>query len=97
MSKRCMDSGWGAGLHDYMHEVLCCLTNHTKDGLWVNHYTWTNDGPDNAHCVATWKRYGKKDAMAFIIGAEIYEHLEKVSDRFEDVATTMSAILVEHL
>ncbi len=44
-----------------------------------------------------YKGAGKKDAMAFIIGAEIYEHLEKVSDRFEDVANTMSAILVEHL
>ena len=40
---------------------------------------------------------GKKDAMAFIVGSEIYEHLEKVSDRFEDVANTLSAILVEHL
>ena len=37
------------------------------------------------------------DAMAFIIGAEIYDHLEKVVDRFEDVATRINGILVEHL
>ena len=40
---------------------------------------------------------GRKDPMAFIIGAEIYSHLEKVSDRFEDVANTISGIVIEHL
>lgn len=37
------------------------------------------------------------DPMGFIVGAEIYDHLEKVMDRFEDVANRMSSILVEHL
>ena len=37
------------------------------------------------------------DPMAFIVGAEIYDHLEKVMDRFEDVANRVSSILVEHL
>lgn len=40
---------------------------------------------------------GKKDAMAFIIGSEIYEHLEKVGDRLEDVASNVNGILIEHL
>jgi uncharacterized protein len=40
---------------------------------------------------------GGGDAMAFIIGAEIYDHLEKVVDRFEDVANRINGILVEHL
>ena len=35
--------------------------------------------------------------MAFIVGSEIYDHLEKVMDRFEDVANRISSILVEHL
>ena len=35
--------------------------------------------------------------MAFIIGNEIYEHLEKVVDRFEDVANNIDAIVVEHV
>jgi uncharacterized protein len=39
----------------------------------------------------------RSDPMAFIIGAEIYEHLEKVADRFEDVANRVSGILIEHL
>ncbi|RAI30365.1 nuclease PIN [Rhodoplanes elegans] len=37
------------------------------------------------------------DAMEFIVGAEIYEHLEKVVDRFEDVANKISDIVVEQV
>jgi hypothetical protein len=37
------------------------------------------------------------DAMAFLTGSQIYEHLEKVLDRFEDVANQVSAIVIEHL
>lgn len=39
----------------------------------------------------------RSDPMAFIMGSEIYDHLEKVMDRFEDVANRISGILVEHL
>jgi len=40
---------------------------------------------------------GRKDPMSFIIGSEIYSHLEKVADRFEDVANTVSGIVIEHM
>ena len=39
----------------------------------------------------------RSDPMIFIVGSEIYDHLEKVMDRFEDVANRISSILVEHL
>ena len=39
----------------------------------------------------------KSDPLAFIVGAELYEHLEKVCDRFEDVAHVMSDIVIEHV
>ncbi len=39
----------------------------------------------------------RTDPMAFIVGAEIYDHLEKVVDRFEDVANRISGVLIEHL
>ena len=39
----------------------------------------------------------RADPMRFIVGSEIYDHLEKVMDRFEDVANRISSILVEHL
>ncbi len=35
--------------------------------------------------------------MAYIVGAEIFSHLEKVVDYFENVAHRMSGILLEHL
>lgn len=35
--------------------------------------------------------------MDYIVGAEIYDHLEKVVDRFEDVAKCASGIVIEHL
>jgi predicted phosphate transport protein (TIGR00153 family) len=35
--------------------------------------------------------------MNFIAGAEVFDHLEKVIDRFEDVANGVSGILIEHL
>jgi predicted phosphate transport protein (TIGR00153 family) len=37
------------------------------------------------------------DPMAYITGAEIYDHLEKIVDRLEDVANRISGILIEHL
>jgi hypothetical protein len=39
----------------------------------------------------------KKDAMAYIKGSEIYDHLEKVVDCFEDVANRVSGLVIEHL
>jgi len=35
--------------------------------------------------------------MDFIAGAEVFDHLEKVVDRFEDVMTGVSGILIENL
>jgi uncharacterized protein len=35
--------------------------------------------------------------MDYIVGAEIYDHLEKVVDRFEDVANRISGIMIENL
>jgi len=37
------------------------------------------------------------DPMAFTVGAEIYGHLERITDRFEDVANEISGILIEHV
>jgi hypothetical protein len=39
----------------------------------------------------------RRDAMDYVIGAEIYGHLEKVVDRLEDVANQVSGLLIEHL
>ena len=43
------------------------------------------------------KGAAREDALSFVIGSEIYDHLEKVCDRFEDVAHVMSDIVIEHV
>ncbi len=40
---------------------------------------------------------GRIDAMAFIVGNEVYDHLEKVVDRFDDVANEIHGIVIEHV
>ena len=40
---------------------------------------------------------GGKDPLKFIVGSRIYEHLEKIMDRFEDVANEISGLLIEQL
>ena len=37
----------------------------------------------------------QNNAIAFVIGTEVYNHLEEVVDRFEDVASEISAIVIE--
>jgi uncharacterized protein Yka (UPF0111/DUF47 family) len=36
-------------------------------------------------------------ALAFFVGNEVYDHLEKVVDRFDDVANVMHGIVIEHV
>ena len=36
------------------------------------------------------------NAMNYIVGREIYSHLERVLDRFEDVANEISGIVIDH-
>ena len=43
------------------------------------------------------KRYGQSNPMAYMIGSEIYGELEKVVDRFEDVANEISGIVIENV
>jgi predicted phosphate transport protein (TIGR00153 family) len=39
----------------------------------------------------------QKDAIPFVISTEVYDHLESVMDRFEDVANEISAIVIENV
>ena len=43
------------------------------------------------------QKHRESNAMNYIIGVEIYDHLEKVMDRFEDVANRISGIVIEHM
>jgi predicted phosphate transport protein (TIGR00153 family) len=37
------------------------------------------------------------NAMKFLVGSELYDHLEKVVDRFEDVANEINSIVIDQL
>lgn len=37
------------------------------------------------------------NGLAFYVGNEVYDHLEKVVDRFDDVANVMHGIVIEHV
>ena len=55
---------------------------------------------DELHDVGLRELYqtkSKADPMAFFIGNEVYDHLEKVVDRFDDVANVMHGIVIEHV
>jgi predicted phosphate transport protein (TIGR00153 family) len=40
---------------------------------------------------------GQANAMRYIIGAEVYDHLEKVVDRFEDVSNEINSIVIDQI
>ena len=44
-----------------------------------------------------YQKHRSSDPMAYIVGSEIFGHLEKVVDYFEDVANRVSGILLEHM
>jgi uncharacterized protein len=46
---------------------------------------------------ALFKRHENANAMTYIVGAEIYNHLERVMDRFEDVAHQVAGIVIEQV
>jgi predicted phosphate transport protein (TIGR00153 family) len=42
-------------------------------------------------------KHRNANTMDYIIGADIYEHLEKVADRFDDVANEINSIVIEQV
>jgi predicted phosphate transport protein (TIGR00153 family) len=56
---------------------------------------------DELHDAGLKKLYQKtaqdNSPMGFIVGNEIYDHLEKVTDRFDDVANEVHGIVIEHV
>ena len=55
------------------------------------------DELNDAGVKALYLAHRSGDAMSFIVGSEIYRHLEKVVDRFEDVANRISGIVIEQV
>jgi predicted phosphate transport protein (TIGR00153 family) len=75
-------------------------TNVTRLGALAEEITRVEERADQLHDAGLkdlFKRYSKTDAMAWTIGSELYGQLEKVVDRFEDVANEISGIVIENV
>ena len=44
-----------------------------------------------------YRAHAASDAMAFIVGNEIYSHLEEVVDRFDDVANEINGVVLDYV
>jgi predicted phosphate transport protein (TIGR00153 family) len=75
-------------------------TNVTRLGAISEEITKVEERADDLYEAGLkdlFKRYGKTDAMAWLVGSELYGQLEKVVDRFEDVANEISGIVIENV
>ena len=74
--------------------------NVTRLGALAEEITRVEEHADGLHDAGLkelFQRYGKTDAMAWLVGSELYGQLEKVVDRFEDVANEISGIVIENV
>jgi len=54
------------------------------------------DDIHDAGLKALFKAHADKRPMDFLIGRELYSHLEKVVDKFEDVANEIQGLVIDH-
>ena len=74
-------------------------SNHSAlDGI-TEQIVHIEEDADNLHdsgLKALFQATKDGNAMNYIVGRDIYSHLEKVLDRFEDVANEISGIVIDH-
>jgi len=63
----------------------------------ISHLEGRADELHDVGLKALYQANAKTDPMAFFVGNEVYDHLEKVVDRFDDVANVMHGIVIEHV
>ena len=63
----------------------------------ISHIEGQADELHDAGLKALYQRTAAANPMAFFVGNEIYDHLEKVTDRFDDVANEIHGIVIEHV
>ena len=54
------------------------------------------DDLHDAGLKALFQAHGAEQPMAFFVGREVYSHLERVLDGFEDVADEIQGIVIDH-
>jgi hypothetical protein len=74
-------------------------SNHSALDKITEQIVHLEEDADNLHdsgLKALFQAHKDGNAMGYIVGREIYSHLEKVLDRFEDVANEISGIVIDH-
>ena len=82
------------GLMGNMRQNVTRLNQLTEQ---ITHIEDRSDAIYDAGRKALFLAHRQSDPMAFVVGVDLYSHLEKVMDRFEDVANRINGVLVEHL
>jgi predicted phosphate transport protein (TIGR00153 family) len=82
------------GLLGSMRENAARINTITEE---IIHLEEKVDELNDAGIKALFLKHRDGNAMAFIVGNEIYDHLEKVVDRFEDVANRIGGIVIEQV
>lgn len=72
-----------ARLHDITEEIV--------------HLEEDSDTLNDNGIKSLYKKHRGGNAMNYLVGIEIYDHLEKVMDRFEDVANRISSVVIEQV
>jgi uncharacterized protein len=83
-------------------EAVALLATLRKDATKLNAITESiiklEESADELHLKgikSLFLKHRAGNAMEYIVGFEVYDHLEKVMDRFEDVANYISGIAIE--
>ena len=72
------------------HEALHRITER------IVHLEEEADHLHDSGLKALYREHREGNAMGYIVGREIYSHLERVLDRLEDVANEISGIVIDH-
>lgn len=82
------------GLMGNMRQNVTRLNQLTEQ---ITHIEDRSDAIYDAGRKALFLAHRQNDPMAFVVGVDLYSHLEKVMDRFEDVANRISGIVIEQV
>ncbi len=80
--------------------LLSAMSTHAaRIGAIAEKISYLEGQADEMHDTGLRELYerSKADPMAYITGNEVYDHLEKVVDRFDDVANELQGIVLEHV
>ncbi len=83
-------------------EAMPLMRNITKNGARLHDITekivQLEGAADDVHAAGLKKAFqaDSKSPMQFIVAREIYKHLERITDAFEDVANEIDGLVIDH-